>query len=70
MEAFNVVYYVIVELILLCCMENVVVHIGDICMMIIFGDVACYGESFIMVYRLRSSFGVLWYGGMNSRASS
>lgn len=52
---FDVVYYVVVELILLCCIDNVVVHIGDIWMMIIFGYVTCYGESCIMC----ASFGLV-----------
>lgn len=45
-------------------------HIGDICVVIIFGDVACYDESCIMVYGFQFGFGVLWSGGMDSGASS
>lgn len=54
-----IVYDVIVELVLLYCIDNVVFHICDDFMMIIFCEIACYDETCIMVYRLQSSFCVL-----------
>lgn len=53
---YNIIYDVIIEFIQLCYMEHVVCIIGDKFTVIVFGEIACYGESCIMMYKLRSNF--------------
>lgn len=57
-------FIMLIHLIRLCGVENdVVVYYGDYMvikfMVIIFCEIACYGELCIMVYGLQSSFGLL-----------
>ena len=69
LAVFDIFCYVDLFNPLVCVENNVVVYYGDYTV-IIFCEIACYGESYVIVYGIRSNFYAFWSDGMDSGASS